>query len=136
MLNNGAEGLVADHWCFFMHGSFPSEHFYLPSRDSRWMRRIHPIQIEMRTGCAASKFRRVVGSSNFFKAMGGEVTCGKEQRFKRSEQVAATRRWSVLLPQSVLRYTWQFWTMFHRAETPFLSDRHLISRSSQACCVA
>ena len=32
--------------------------------------------------------------------MGGEIYCGKEQRFKRSEQVAATRWWSVLLPQS------------------------------------
>ena len=30
-----------------------------------------------------------------------------ERRFRRSEQVAATRLWSVLLPQSALRYTRQ-----------------------------
>ena len=45
----------------------------------------------------------VVGSRIFSTAMGGEVYCGREQRFKRSEQVAATRRWSVMLPQSALR---------------------------------
>ena len=65
----------------------------------------------------STKFRCVVGSSSFSTAIGGETSCGKEKRFKRSEQVAATRRWSVLLPQSALRYTRQFWTMFHRAET-------------------
>ena len=65
----------------------------------------------------STTFRCVVGSSSFSTAMGGEVYCGIAQRFKRSEQVAATRRWSVLLPQSALRYTRQFWTMFHRAET-------------------
>ena len=60
----------------------------------------------------STTFRCVVGSSSFSTAMGGEVSCGKEQRFKRSEQVAATRRLSVLLPQSTLRYTRQFWTVF------------------------
>ena len=40
----------------------------------------------------STKFRCMVGSSNISTAMGGEVYCGKEQRIKRSEQVAATRR--------------------------------------------
>ena len=65
----------------------------------------------------STKFRCVVGSSRFSMAMCGEVSCGKEQSFKRNEQVAATRRWSVLLQQSALRYTRQFWTMFHPSET-------------------
>ena len=84
----------------------------------------------------------VVGLRRLSTAIGGEVYCGREQRFKRIEQVAAARRWSVLLPQSALRYTRQLWAMFQRAETmmysltPFLPDRHLISRSSDACCVS
>ena len=36
----------------------------------------------------STKVRCVVGSSSFSTAMGGEVYCGKEQRFKRSEQEA------------------------------------------------
>ena len=65
----------------------------------------------------STKLCCVVGSRSFSTAMGGDVSCGREQRFRRSEQVAAAMRWSVLLPQSALRYTRQFWTMFHRAET-------------------
>ena len=58
MLIDGAESIVADPLVFLSaaraqhsdHGSLPSEHFCLPFRDYRWMRRIHPIQIEVRTG--------------------------------------------------------------------------------------
>ena len=45
-----------------------------------------------------TKWCCVVGLRRFYTAMGGEEYCGREQRFKRIEQVAATRRWSVLLP--------------------------------------
>ena len=72
---------------------------------------------ENRLCSLSTKFCCVVGSRSFSTAMGGEVSYGREQRFRRSEQVAATRRWSVLLPQSALRYTRQFWAMFQRAET-------------------
>ena len=39
----------------------------------------------------STKFRGVVWSRSFSTAMGGEVSCGREQRFRRSEQVAATK---------------------------------------------
>ena len=38
----------------------------------------------------STKFRCVVWSSSFSMAICGEVSCGREQRFRRSEQVAAT----------------------------------------------
>ena len=53
---------------------------------------------ENRLCSLSTKLCCVVGSRSFSTAMGGEVSCGRQQRFRRSEQVAATRRWSVLLP--------------------------------------
>ena len=121
MLINGAEGLVADPLVFVsaaraQHGMARFlQSICLPSFQSLSMDEADSSDSDRSANrfCSFStKFRCVVGSSSFSTAMGGEVFCGKEQRFKRSEQVAATRRWSVLLPQSVLRYTRQLWTMF------------------------
>ena len=101
------------HWCFFLRRRpnrvwLVSFRAFLPSFHTFSMDEADSSDSDRSANrlCSFStKFRCVIGSSSFCTAMGGEVSCGKEQRFKRSEQVAATRRWSVLLPQSALRYT-------------------------------
>ena len=113
------------HWCFFLRRGpstvwLVSFRAFLPSFQRFSMDEAASSDSDRRENrlCSLStKFCCVVGSRSFSTAMGDEVSCGREQRFRRSEQVAATRRWSVLLPQSALRYTRQFWTMFQRAET-------------------
>ena len=113
------------HWCFFLRrgpntACLVSFRAVLPSFQRVSMDEADSSDSDKsvnRLGGFSTKFCCVVGSRSFATAMGGEVYCGREQRFRRTEQVAATRRWSVLLPQSALRYTRQFWTMFHRAET-------------------
>ena len=113
------------HWCFFLRRRpstvwLVSFRAFLPSFQRFSMDEAESSDSDRRENRLCSLSRKlccVVGSRSFSTAMGGEVSCGREQRFRRSEQVAATRRWSVLLPQSALRYTRQFWTMFQRAET-------------------
>ena len=119
----GVSSLI--HCCFFLRRATSTARLvsfraFLPSFQRFSMDKAESSDSVRRANrlCSLStNFRCVVGSRSFSTAMGGEVYCGREQSFKRSEQVAATWRWSVLLPQSALRYTRQFWTMFQRAET-------------------
>ena len=129
MLINGADGLVADPLVFL----YASRAQYSVTRFLQSVSAFLPEILENISAnllCSMStKFRCVVGSRSFSTAMDGDLSCGREQRISRSEQVAATRRWPVLLPQSALRYTRQFWTMFQRAETMMLSNSFFVQPS-------
>ncbi len=100
------------HWCFFLRRGpstawLVSFRAFLPSFHRFSMDEADSSDSDRSANrlCSFStKFRCVVGSSSFSTATGVEVSCGKEQRFKRSEQVAATRRWSVLPLHYVLRW--------------------------------
>ena len=125
------------HWCFFLRRGpitawLVSFRVFLPSFQRFSVGEADSSDSDRSANrlCSFStKFRCVVWSSSLSTARGDEVSCGKERRFKRSEQVAATRRWSVLLPQYALRYTRQFWTMFHRAETMKYSNSFFLQPS-------
>ena len=81
------------HWCFFLRRGpstvwLVSFRAFLPSFQRFSMDEAESSDSDRRENrlCSLStKFRCVVGSRSFSTAMGGEVSCGREQRFRRSE---------------------------------------------------